>query len=146
MNVSQPSVAAQILTMIEAASAPVTTSQIYAAVEEATNLTHVSVSCRDLFIAGKVDRFQKMGRWYYRARQPDLLGGPPANDAAADLARTLDEPASKPIPPKPRDTARRAAPIDKTLKLRTLDKLIPLVAEDIGAVLAAVRMDVEHAA
>ena len=79
MNVQQPSVAAQILTVIEASPVPLSTAQIYAVVEDATNITHVCVTCRDLYIAGKVDRFDQGGRHMYRARQPDLLGTPPAH-------------------------------------------------------------------
>jgi hypothetical protein len=150
MNVPQPSVAAQVLQVIEASSAPLDTSQIYAVVEDATNMTHISVTCRDLYLAGKIDRFERGGRHVYRARQPDLLGAPPVDDEAAELARTLDTPPAN-ASPTPQKRARHARErgiptIDKTLKLRTIDKLIALVAEDIGAVLAAVRQDVERTA
>lgn len=149
MNVEQPSVAARVLALIETSPVPLKTSDIYREVEEASNITHVSVTCNDLLEAGKVSRFQKDGRWHYVPVQRDLLGATVETESAEELARTLDAP---PITPQATATPRKKSGqptergIDRTLKLRTIDRLIPLLSDDIGAVLLAVRQDVEHAA
>lgn len=148
MNVEQPSVAARILSVIERAAAPINTSEIYAQVEEAENITLVSVTCRDLLGSKKVERIALNGRWHYQARQRDLLGPAPEAAAAEELQHIVDAPRA---PPARREAARRSCgrradgTTDKTLKLRTLDRLIEIVADGIADVLRAVRKDVENA-
>lgn len=147
MNVQQPSVAARILAVIETAVAPINTSAIYDLVEEAENITLVSVTCRDLMAAHKVDRVSLNGRWHYIPLQRDLLGPSPDAAAAEELQRVMDTPS----PPVRREAARRscgrrADNADKALKLRTLDRLIEIVADGIADVLRDVRKDVENAA
>lgn len=134
-----PSIAARVLAAIESAPGGLNTSQIYAMVDEAENVTLVSVTCRDLWNAGKVERDSTGGRIVYRARQRDLLGMAPADDDRSELEHVLDAPAASTSPAPP------AAPTGahKQLKLRVLDKLIALFAPDIADVLRDVRKDVE---
>lgn len=137
-----PSIAARILSAIESEPDGLNTSQIYERVDEAENITLVSVTCRDLWQAGKVERDTSGGRIVYRARQRDLLGIPPADSAQVELEQTLDGPA--PAVTAPNQAAAHAAiGLDKQLKLRVLDKLIALFADDIANVLRGVRKDVE---
>lgn len=134
-----PSIAARILSAIESEPDGLNTSQIYERVDEAENITLVSVTCRDLWQAGKVERDTSGGRIVYRARQRDLLGIPPADSAQDELEQTLDMPAPQPSTP----SAPVADGSTRQLKLRVLDKLIALFADDIANVLRAVRKDVE---
>lgn len=150
MNVQQPSIAARILKVIETSPSPIDTSRIYDQVDEAENITIVSVTCRDLMLAGKVHRVQRAGRWHYAALQPDLLGATQATAAAEDLEQVVAAPTA-PAAPRKRTRAQRicgrradtTASADNKLKLRTLDKLIALFADDIADVLRAIRKDVE---
>lgn len=147
MNVQQPSIAARILTVIASASAPLNTTEIYALVDEAENQTLVSVTCRDLMNAGKVQRKQVDGRWKYFPRQLDLLADAPIPAEAEELARSIESPAAaNKSRTHPMCGRRGDAGANQALKLRTLDKLIALLADDIAEVLRAVRKDVESLA
>lgn len=140
-----PSVASRCLDVIEQFGGWIDTSAIYEQVAEAENITIVSVSCRDLVGAGKVVRRKFDGRWKYHAKQPDLLGNSPE---VAELEQTLSAPVAS--VPAHKSAAHRlggqaARHVPKQLKLRTLDRLAEIVAEDIAHVLRAVRGDIERA-
>ena len=137
-----PSVAARVLDVIAHASSWINTSEIYEQIEEAENITIVSVSCRDHVDAGRVERRQIAGRWCYRPLQRSLFE--PVPTPADELDRTLSMPLTEPTHKPPHRSARTAtAGVSMQLKLRTLDRLAEIVAEDIAAVLRAIRSDIE---
>lgn len=138
-----PSIAARVLDVIAHAPDWINTSDIYAAVDEAENITIVSVSCRDLVAAGKAERRQISGRWCYRSLQMPLLQSRPS--PAAELAHTLDHAPLEPTRHTAAGHALRAiaSSIPLHLKLATLDRLAAIVADDISEVLRAIRADIE---
>lgn len=130
------STASRVLDVIAAQSAWINTSEISAQLRE-LEPQQVSSACYDLLLAKKVVRDKVNNRYVYKAYQGEMFAGAAVPD--------VRKPASKQVARRMSGRQSAAAGVSTTLKLRTLDRLIALLADDVAAVLKAVRNDVAGA-
>jgi hypothetical protein len=135
------SLASRVLEVICASDGWINSTEIKQKLADVDETYKVSMACHDLWQAKKVNRVHLEGRLQYCARQLEIFPS-----AAEDLRKPSSTPATK---QKARHIGGRTAtprgagkrPITTAQKLRTLDLVIGVVADDIARVLRVIRKE-----
>lgn len=132
------STASRVLEVICNAAGWVNTTEILSLLVDIESIATISAACRDLWLAKKIHRSRVDNRLVYCARQTEMFPG-----AADDLGdRSGVTPARKqPARHMTTRAIRGRAMLTTAVKLRTLDRVIAFVADDVALVLRAIRAD-----